>query len=146
LTAEVFNRIQSIKEIATVCTLNNKSGIVYEDDKFNKQGEPTEAALKVAAEKLGQFDNKFNKVDYTKIPTGYGNYLGQTITTIATLDFTSERKTMSTVVKGFENNANTLLLKGAPERVIEKSKTYKKEDGSIADFTEAEKKKLIDQI
>lgn len=38
------------------------------------------------------------------------------------------------------------MLKGAPERVIEKSKTYKKEDGSVQDFTEAEKKKLIEQI
>lgn len=52
---------------------------------------------------------------------------------------------MSTVVTGF-TQGNTLLIKGAPERVIEKSKNYKKEDGSIQDFTEAEKKKLIDQI
>jgi magnesium-transporting ATPase (P-type) len=51
---------------------------------------------------------------------------------------------MSTVVTGFEGNGNTLLLKGAPERVIEKSKNYKKEDGSVQDFTEAEKKKLIE--
>jgi magnesium-transporting ATPase (P-type) len=60
---------------------------------------------------------------------------------------------MSMVVKGFEklsgaagNNSNTLLLKGAPERVIEKSKNYKREDGSVQDFTEAEKKKIIEQI
>lgn len=60
-----------------------------------------------------------------------------TIHTIATLDFTSERKTMSTVVQGLEgNNRNSLLIKGAPERVIEKSKNYKKEDGSVVEFTE----------
>lgn len=54
---------------------------------------------------------------------------------------------MSTVVTGLENgNRNTLLLKGAPERVIEKSKTYKREDGTLGEFTEADKKKLIDQI
>jgi magnesium-transporting ATPase (P-type) len=39
---------------------------------------------------------------------------------------------MSTVVTGFEDgNTKTLLLKGAPERVLEKSKTYKREDGSV---------------
>jgi hypothetical protein len=37
---------------------------------------------------------------------------------------------MSTVVRGIEGG-NTLLLKGAPERVIEKSKNFKKEDGSL---------------
>jgi magnesium-transporting ATPase (P-type) len=58
--------------------------------------------------------------------------LRKTIKSVATLDFTSERKTMSTIVKGIENgNTNTLLLKGAPERVIEKSRNYKKEDGTI---------------
>jgi P-type Ca2+ transporter type 2C len=61
----------------------------------------------------------------------YAEYLKSTIKTVASLDFTSERKTMSTIVTGFESNGNTLLLKGAPERVIEKSKNYKKEDGSI---------------
>lgn len=50
---------------------------------------------------------------------------------------------MSTVVKGLEGG-NTLLLKGAPERVIEKSKNYKSEDGRLVDFTEADKKKLIE--
>jgi magnesium-transporting ATPase (P-type) len=57
--------------------------------------------------------------------------LKKSIQRIADLDFTSERKTMSVVVKGFEANGNTLLLKGAPERVIEKSKNYRREDGSL---------------
>lgn len=50
---------------------------------------------------------------------------------------------MSTVVTGIEAG-NTLLLKGAPERVIEKSKNYKKEDGTLVEFTETDKKKLIE--
>lgn len=54
---------------------------------------------------------------------------------------------MSTVVTGFEKgDAKTLLLKGAPERVIEKSRNYKREDGSIEEFTDAEKNKLIEKI
>ena len=53
---------------------------------------------------------------------------------------------MSTVVRGFETQGNTLLLKGAPERVIEKSKSYRLESGETREFTELEKKKLIEQI
>lgn len=147
MTEDIFQRVPAIKEIATVCTLNNKSDIVYEGGKFNKQGEPTEAALKVAAEKLGQYDREFKKPDYTKSPNAYSQHLKETIKTVAALDFTSERKTMSTVVTGLEaGNRNTLLLKGAPERVIEKSKNYKREDGTLQEFTETEKQRIIDQI
>lgn len=56
MTQETFKKVPAIKEIATVCTINNKANIAYEDSKFVKIGEPTEAALKVAAEKLGQYD------------------------------------------------------------------------------------------
>lgn len=64
LTQDNFDRVSLIREIAAVCTLNNKSDIVFEDKKFNKIGEPTEAALKVAAEKLGRFDKSLGKVNY----------------------------------------------------------------------------------
>lgn len=53
LTSDVLSRVSVIREMAIVSTLNNKAGIVYEDNKFAKQGEPTEAALKVFAEKVG---------------------------------------------------------------------------------------------
>jgi magnesium-transporting ATPase (P-type) len=66
---------------------------------------------------------------------------------VATLDFTSERKTMSSVYKGIVGkDQNSLLIKGAPERVIEKCVSYKKSDGSEAQFSADEKKKLIDLI
>jgi P-type E1-E2 ATPase len=53
MNAETFKNVRSLKDIATVCALNNNASIVFEEGKFNKQGEPTEAALKVFAEKLG---------------------------------------------------------------------------------------------
>jgi len=54
---------------------------------------------------------------------------------------------MSTVVKNLvKPGANSLLLKGAPERVIEKCLTYKKQDGSLGTFSPDERKKLIAQI
>jgi magnesium-transporting ATPase (P-type) len=80
--------------------LNNKAGIVVEaDGKFNKLGEPTEAALKVFAEKMGQYDSKFKRVEtVTMNPAGYTSFLVAKYPEVAALDFTSERKTMSTVI------------------------------------------------
>jgi hypothetical protein len=38
---------------------------------------------------------------------------------------------MSTVVNGLVEKSNSLLLKGAPERVIDKCNTYKTSEGKI---------------
>ena len=101
LTKDMFVKVPSYREIAIVCALNNKSNLVYEDGKFNKQGEPTEAALKVFAEKLGRYDGNFNRTeDATKSPQAYSKFLSTKYELVATLDFTSERKTMSSVYKG----------------------------------------------
>ena len=40
-------------------------------------------------------------------------------------------------------NGNTLLLKGAPERVIEKCSTYKNEAGNVQTFSKDDKAQLI---
>ena len=148
MTNDLFTKTSILRDIAIVCSLNNKSSIVFDEGKFNKQGEPTEAALKVFAEKLGQYDSSFKRsADASKIPTAYGQHLASKLNYIATLDFSSERKTMSTVYKGLvSKDQNSLLLKGAPERVIEKCNSYKRADGSEAQFTQNEKKNLIDQI
>jgi hypothetical protein len=65
-----------LREIAVVCEFNNKSGLTYADDKFTRVGEPTEAALRVAAEKLGRHDSKMTDWDYKKTATPYGFNLG----------------------------------------------------------------------
>jgi magnesium-transporting ATPase (P-type) len=88
-------------------------------------GEPTEAALKVFAEKLGRYSNKVGNADQKVNPMGYAETLSQKVKTVATLEFSSERKCMSTIITGYEGNSgNTVLLKGAPERVIAKCSTY----------------------
>jgi magnesium-transporting ATPase (P-type) len=67
--------------------------------------------MKVLAEKIcgTPVDNK-TAFDFNKKMNGK-------LSTIATLDFTSERKSMSTIVSGYKNEKDT-LLKGAPDRII----------------------------
>jgi len=45
------------------------------------------------------------------------------VSVFATLDFTSERKSMSTIVSGYKNKIDT-LLKGAPDKVLAKCTKY----------------------
>lgn len=44
--------------------MNSKAEIRFENGQFVKLGEPTEAALRVAAEKIGQYDSAFGNADY----------------------------------------------------------------------------------
>lgn len=62
LSADTFKNNYNFNHIAAVCALNNSSRIVYDNNTFKIQGEPTEAALKVLAEKLGKA--KGSKFDY----------------------------------------------------------------------------------
>jgi magnesium-transporting ATPase (P-type) len=45
--------------------------------------------------------------------------MNQTVHKIATLDFSSDRKAMSTIITGYRNEKD-LLLKGAPDRILAK--------------------------
>ena len=145
-SSDLYKKNDVLKEIATVCALNNKSGIMYVDGQYTKLGESTEAALKVFAEKLGRYDTKLGKIDYTKEPEAYSKFLGQQVKKVATLDFTSERKLMSTVVTGFDGTGNSTLIKGAPERVIAKCQTYKNSNGQISNLIQRDKDNLIEKV
>lgn len=99
--------------LATGCTINNRASIDIQGNNFKRIGEPTEAALKVFAEKLcGSAIDAKNAFNFEKNTS-------MNVKTIATLDFTSKRKAMSTVVTGYKNNVD-LLIKGAPDRIIKK--------------------------
>lgn len=77
-----------------------------------------------------------------KNPNAHSDEFEQKYKRVATLDFTSERKTMSTVIAG--PNSNWVLLKGAPERVMEKCKGYFKDNGEQVDFkNDGEKKDIL---
>ena len=92
-----------------------------QDEKYKIQGEPTEAALKVFAEKLAYNRGADGKLPFKTSATPFSDQISQKITKVATLDFSSERKCMSTIINGYNQfSNNVVLLKGAPERVIEK--------------------------
>lgn len=114
------------------------SRILLQDGHYKIQGEPTEAALKVFAEKLAYNSGNDGKLDFKNSASPFSDLICQSTTKVATLDFSSERKCMSTVVTGYKKiKNNVVLLKGAPERVIEKCNSVITQDESIKPLTAA---------
>lgn len=124
--------------LATGCTYNNNAKIDVKDGQFKKIGEPTEAALKVFAEKLcGSAVDANNAFNFEK-------QIESKLSTVATLDFTSERKAMSTVVSGYKQKVD-MLIKGAPDRIIKKCSNYYSYTGTQA-LSDSDKDALLKQI
>ena len=126
----------AIADVAAVSALCNDANIVgYNEPKaaskeFERIGEPTEAALCVLAEKLG------GKADT-------GSSTAQTLASAnvntwrldhprqATLEFNRDRKSMSVLASRWSNKGNRLLVKGAPNLLLERCTHAKLRDGTV---------------
>lgn len=99
------NHSTTILRLAQVSSMCNDAEVIYDDktDTYSHVGEPTEAALRVLAAKLGLNDHEYKK----------------THARAATYEFSRDRKSMSVLVT--ENGAGgELFVKGAPESVLER--------------------------
>jgi len=131
-TKQMYTDNKNFEKMAVVCAMNNRARIIKKEGAFERQGEPTEAALKVFAEKLAK-KGLAKDLDLNANPNAYGDEFEKQYKRVATLDFTSERKTMSTLVSG-NSNSNWVLLKGAPERVLQRCSGYHTANGDVVKF------------
>ncbi|KAI0086326.1 calcium-transporting ATPase [Irpex rosettiformis] len=110
-----------LAEISSIC---NDSKILYHADKgtYTNVGEPTEAALKVLAEKLPCPDAELSKSLEFLSPAVRANavneYYERNIPRLMTFEFSRDRKMMSVLVK--RNGTGALFVKGAPESVLDR--------------------------
>ncbi|KAL1728673.1 hypothetical protein EV714DRAFT_214773 [Schizophyllum commune] len=129
------DHLQRLAEIGSIC---NDAKIVYNNEKgtYANVGEPTEAALKVLAEKIGCRDGEFMKQVSSLAPSERANavndYFERTITRLLTFEFSRDRKMMSVLVKTASSGA--LFVKGAPESVLDRC-TSALVNGSVVPFT-----------
>ena len=147
MSNNTWHQYLNLGHLQAVCSINNRSRILLQDDKYKIQGEPTEAALKVFAEKLAYNCGADSKLPFKTTATPFSDQLSQKITKVATLDFSSERKCMSTIVAGYNSfSNNVVLLKGAPERVIEKCNSVTDSKLNKIPLSETQKSDLIEKI
>ena len=133
----------TMKLLSSVCVLCNDAHIEYKDGGFTHAGEPTEAALKVLAEKLG--DAHVTRIDAVEQSAHqFSDYWNAQYERLATLEFTRNRKAMSVLVRTTEkhwdnnhnnNHKNYLFVKGASEMVVSRCNRIQLEDGKIIEIT-----------
>jgi Ca2+ transporting ATPase len=126
---------------AKVATLCNDAGLIWDDEAKNvkRNGEPTEAAFKVLAEKIGLPDAAGN-AENAKKPlhqrlTTVSDYYLEKYPKVQTHEFTRDRKVMSVIV-----GADTLVVKGAYEVVLGQCNRYL--DDATGDILELDQEVL----
>ncbi|KAF9452248.1 Ca-transporting ATPase [Macrolepiota fuliginosa MF-IS2] len=140
------NPVQRLAEIASIC---NDAKIVYHPDKdsYSNVGEPTEAALKVLAEKIGCRDEELTKsitsLSHTERANAVNEYFESKIPRLLTFEFSRDRKMMSVLVRF--NGTGALFVKGAPESVLERC-TSVLVNGNTIPLTPALRATLLDRV
>ncbi|KAF4547747.1 E1-E2 ATPase-like protein 4 [Elsinoe fawcettii] len=113
--------IGQMAEVAAIC---NDAQLSYDakTNTYNNVGEPTEGALRTLVEKIGTGDaelyNKRSTVPAEGRVHYASKYYEQRAQRIATYEFSRDRKSMSVLVGS--GNSQRLLVKGAPESIIDR--------------------------
>ncbi|KAI6249628.1 Calcium-transporting ATPase sarcoplasmic/endoplasmic reticulum type [Erysiphe necator] len=115
------NTIAQIIEVAALC---NDSRLAFDKKSktFSNIGEPTEGALRALVEKIGTQDPKYNKSKDNIAESDSlhfaSSWYEEKFPRISTFEFSRDRKCMSVLVGN--NQEQRLLVKGAPESIIER--------------------------
>jgi Ca2+ transporting ATPase len=116
--------VASMAEIAALC---NDAEITYDEKSktFGLVGEATEGALRVLAEKVGTPDASVNaraagSASQQNLSSATNYYAAQ-VKKLRTFEFSRDRKSMSVLVEG--GKQRRLLVKGAPESILERCKS-----------------------
>ncbi|CAO1616459.1 unnamed protein product [Sympodiomycopsis kandeliae] len=128
-TVNGLNRLNSsANALATICAVCNDSKIsVDEHGNYAAIGQPTEAALKVLVEKLKHHDTDVSAKIASLPKSQQANAVSSAYEAVSqrllTLEFSRDRKSMSTLIKDNVKQTGLLLVKGAPESVVERCTT-----------------------
>ena len=124
---------------------------------YERVGEPTEAALCVLAEKLGGMSNVLDKeqshADISPSILASSNVKAwrELHPRVATLEFNRDRKSMS-VLCNYQSklksrqNGNRLLVKGAPNLLIERCTHVKYRDGNVVKLNGKLRRDIISKV
>ncbi|PWN46693.1 endoplasmic reticulum calcium transporter [Violaceomyces palustris] len=139
----------SIHALVEVCALCNDSRVaVDEHGNYSALGQPTEAALKVLVEKIGHHDAnvnaKLSSLGISGRTTAVNDEYERAHPRLLTLEFSRDRKSMSTLIKR-SSATGALLVKGAPESLIERCSTLHLQ-GKTAELTPKVRESLNEKV
>lgn len=151
---------KSLRFMSLISSMCNDARIKTNQETFECIGDPTEGALLILSEKLWYYTSSSplnyenpennNNENYDKSKRFWQSSFNR----IASLEFNRDRKSMSVLVKPkTEENStdnllseNMLLVKGAAEAIIDRSKYYLTPDGSKEIITPDIRQKLFDEV
>eukprot|EP01060_Flectonema_neradi_P037639 TRINITY_DN7638_c1_g1_i1.p1 TRINITY_DN7638_c1_g1~~TRINITY_DN7638_c1_g1_i1.p1 ORF type:complete len:1027 (+),score=267.99 TRINITY_DN7638_c1_g1_i1:78-3083(+) len=139
---------QAAKDIMLVSSLCNEASLSYnkETQQVDKINEAMEAALCVLVEKAGHTDIN-SKLQAMNDPVARtlacNKHWASLYKKNGTLEFTRERKSMSVHVTSVANSKNMLLVKGAPDFLLERCTAVKTTSGKVVPLTQAAKDTIL---
>ncbi|KAJ1503307.1 hypothetical protein HMI54_014676 [Coelomomyces lativittatus] len=144
----------AIVDLTTISSLCNDASIKYELNgsfqEFMAVGEPTEAALKVLVEKLGtpniEFNESLNYLPMEQRAMAVNEFYMARFNRLKTFDFSRDRKSMSVMVQSIDSSDLKLLVKGAPESILDRCTQFKLLDGTLVPMDEKVRKQLLEQV
>jgi len=142
LSGTNIDKYSNLRHAANAMVLANSSSFKQDEDgKIINVGSQTEIALKIFAEKLGRSfsDFKFDTANASKYDNlvAYNNNIRSQFDVKAVLEFSSDRKTMSVLVRKNHTDINVMYVKGAAEKLIESSNSIMNQNGEIKNITPA---------
>lgn len=140
----------AINALVEVCAVCNDAKISADESGVHSAiGQPTEAALKVLVEKMQhhspQVNGTLSNLSRQARATAVSDRYEEQYERLLTLEFTRERKSMSTLVKRADGSG-TLLVKGAPDTVLDRCTRAKLNNGQIVDLSSSARESLQDRV
>ncbi|MES1917213.1 MAG: hypothetical protein MHM6MM_008963, partial [Cercozoa sp. M6MM] len=132
----------SLARLAHIATACNEAIITLDNGNFAISGEPTEGALKVLAEKISVPDETEATQHLNSQDNDLRAHATERFWTVRwqkqhVLEFTRARKSMSVLVRNEATHEGMLLVKGAPESVLERCTHVMLDDGSVVSMSAA---------
>lgn len=136
---------EPLQSLAAVCALCNHAHLrcVAETGAWTHTGEPTEAALRSLVEKIGVAN--VPPPDRSN-PERASAAWGRQYETIATLEFTRERKSMGVLCASGGEAGCSLFVKGAPESVLARCTHAMLEGGIVVPLSEPLRRSILASV
>mmetsp|Transcript_8650 Transcript_8650/g.24397 ORF Transcript_8650/g.24397 Transcript_8650/m.24397 type:complete len:1036 (-) Transcript_8650:98-3205(-) len=148
---EVDKGAQYLAKTGAMC--NESRLLVNDEERIVRNGEPTEAAIRVLVEKLGCPDRVLNgrclqaAQRSAEDAMAFSDFWAQGLEKRAVLEFNRDRKSMGTLCFDKGTGSNVLFVKGAPEMVLSRCSYILRPSGSMAEpLTEAWKDTVVAEV